>query len=122
MHEGLLHNFNKNDFSTHDKNGIKPNLITNISNLEKRKKFKGSKFFLKPRAGAVDGHSIEGGGGTQTDNKAKPSSAKKPNLRKKFNLNPSNYKPITNYFKPAIKSELGPTSKTENTEGEGGKK
>ena len=46
VHEGLLHNFNKNDFSTHHMNGIKPNLITNISSLEKGKKFKGGRIFL----------------------------------------------------------------------------
>ena len=93
----------------------KENLGTHISSGESsRKKFKGDKFFLQFVVGAEDGHSA-GGGGIQTNNKAKPSSAKKPNKRKKFtNFNPSNYQPITNYFKPAIESDTTHT-------GEGGK-
>ena len=132
--EGLLLQVNKNCFSTNDMTGIKPkvtdiirkfehfsksqekeNLGTHISSGESsRKKFKGDKFFLQFVVGAEDGHSA-GGGGIQTDYKAKPSSAKKPNKRKKFtNFNPSNYQPITNYFKPAIESDTTHT-------GEGGK-
>ena len=70
---------------------------------------------FSPNFGASLGDGRSGGGSTQTENKAKPSSANKPKQKKRNNFNPCNHKPITNYFKPAII----PTSKTKH-KGEGG--
>ena len=128
--EGLLQQINRNHFSTYDVTGIKQNITEIISKVEKisnenvysckstssgenRKKIKRGEFFSKFGTSLGDGHS--GGGSTQTENKAKPSSANKPKQKKRNNFNPCNHKPITNYFKPATK----PTSKTKHN-GEGG--
>ena len=90
-----------------NQNEIKQNTSTKIKeNLSKQISGGDSKGILKRTVfqfGAGPGNGQKGGGGINVI-KAKPSSANKQPKKQKFKAN--NYKPITQYFKPAVTIEM----------------